>query len=207
MRYRLRLLERDRLRFVGRVLAGSLALALAACGGEPANEPAEQAAPGAAPEQTGVASVYTDFDLAACTVLDEEREQGSSASYRCAGFGDVALFVQEGDGRFDLDAGVDDGTFQTIAAFNDIGDTVEWRLRDGRPVAIVFRYRDVTLERGGRTVLAVETVGADGAPGCRVAQIAGDTPEANLRARELADAAAQDGFVCPAEPRLIGNAG
>ncbi|MCR2832482.1 hypothetical protein [Parerythrobacter lacustris] len=199
------------MRFARFSLWACAALALASCGGldegsESGDAPAptaEQAELNAAPQ---FASTYTDFDLAKCEVLSEEREEGSSAEYRCPGFGELPLLVQEGDGRFDLDAGGDDGGFQTIGAFNDIGDTVEWRLKNGQPFAVIFRFLDVTEEAKGRTVLAVETVTRLGLPACRVAQIAGDTPDANQKARELADAAATEGFRCPDEPELLGNA-
>jgi hypothetical protein len=166
----------------------------------------EQAAQDAAPL---FASTYTDFDLEKCDVLSEEREEGSSATFQCHGFGKAAIFVQEGDGRFDLDAGVDDDGFQTISAFNDIGDTIEWRLEGGEPFAVIFRFKDVSLETGqaGRTVLAVETVGRSGSPGCRVVQIAGNTPDANQKAREFADATRKAEFSCPQQPEMVGQAG
>lgn len=185
-------------------------LALTACG-SPSEEDeqapqAQQSPAGPIPEPAGFASTYTDFALENCEVLEENREEGSSADYRCPGFGDVTLFVQEGDGRFDLDAGIDDDGFQTLSAFNDIGDTIEWRLESGRPAAVIFRYLYATRQAGGRSVIAVETVGGDAGPGCRVAHVAGDTPDANNRARELADAALADGFICPETPELVGNA-
>jgi len=113
--------------------------------------------------------------------------------------------VQSGDDRFDLDAGVENEAFQAVDAFNDLGDAVEWRLRDERPVAVIFRYIDATGEADGRTVLAVEKVGRPGDPGCRVAQISGDTPQANREARRIADERAAD-FDCAGEPEYIGSA-
>jgi hypothetical protein len=113
--------------------------------------------------------------------------------------------VSEGDLRFDIDAGVPNANFQTILAFNDIGDTVEWRLREGAPFATIIRYRDVSSESGPRSVPAVDKIGRPGAPGCRVAQIAGETADANVRARAIADREAAD-FDCGEEPRYIGNA-
>lgn len=196
------------------VLIAFATCGLAACGGgaDQAAEGAPEEAPEPTAEQVALdrepafASTYTEFDLEACKVLQEEREEGSSADYSCPGFGKTPLLIQEGDGRFDLDAGADDDSFQTVGAFNDIADTVEWRLKDGTPFAVIFRYRDVSMESKGRTVLAVETIGTDKIPGCRVAQIAGDTPDANVKARELADAASDVSFVCPERPALIGNA-
>ncbi len=152
-----------------------------------------------------ITSSYTRLDLSACTVVDRE-EEGASTDWRCPGRDGVPLFVYESDGRFDLDAGLRNASFTTLSAFNTLGDRVEWRLRGGRPFAVIFRFRDATQEAGGRTVLAVEKVGSGDTPGCRVAQVAGDTPRANGRARELADGLAAS-FDCDSgQVRYIGAA-
>lgn len=178
---------------------------LPACGEEPAKPPEAPAPEQAAPAGPGWATVYTTLDLEQCTLLDSETEEGTSASWRCPGFGETALLVEEGDGRFDVDAGVKNDRFETLAAFNDLGETFEWRLRDGVPVAVIFRYRDATPEGQGRTVLAVEKVGTASVPGCRVAQVAGAAPDANEAARDLADTS--PGFVCGRNAvELVGNA-
>lgn len=161
---------------------------------------------GEAQSMTGLASTYTTLDLDKCQLVDEETEEGTGAEWRCAGFGEVPLIVEEGDGRFDVDAGIRNDRFETIGAFNSLGDNVEWRLRDGKPFAVIFRYLDATPEAKGRTVLAVEKVGAAAAPGCRVAQVAGDVPDANQVARDLADSNAAD-FTCgTSEMAVAGNA-
>jgi hypothetical protein len=195
-------------------------MSLAACSQESAPsaeaspEPTPTVSPVAAPTASptpedgadGVTSRYTRFDLAACEILEEEREEGSYADYRCPGLAGYPLPVQEGDGRFDLDAGTNDDAFQTIGAFNDIGPTIEWRMRDDEPFAVIFRFLDRAMMDPGRTVLAVEKVGRPGAPGCRVAQIAGNTPDANARARALADRETA-GFRCGVdEPTIVGEA-
>lgn len=171
----------------------------------PAAEPVADPAAEEPADAGGYSSVYTDFDLEACRVTGESTE-GASVDYACPGRADVPIFVHLGDGRFDLDAGVDGGEFMTIGAFNELGERLEWRTKDGVPVAVIFRYRDVTPQGEGRTVLAVEKVGQAGAPGCRVAQIAGDTPDANDVAREIADTRAES-FRCGRdEARIVGNA-
>lgn len=198
------------------------ALVLAACSQDPqehsrdqeaaapaANAPAQPAGEGkdaaTAPDADGYASAYTDFNLAACRVTGENPE-GASVEYACPGRADAPLFVHLGDGRFDLDAGADGEEFMTIGAFNELGDRLEWRTKHGAPFAVIFRYRDVAPHGEGRTVLAVETIGRPGAPGCRVAHVAGDTPDANGVARELADTVAE-GFRCGTdEMRVIGDA-
>ena len=162
--------------------------------GEPAVEPDRM-----------FASSYTPLDLENCRVIAQSRGEGSWIEFRCQGLDGIPLFVSEGDGRFDIDVGVENPGFATIGAFNDVGDKVEWRKRDGRPFAVIFRYIDVSLETPDRTVLAVEKIGTSGKPGCRVAQIAGEVPRANQRARQIADAKAA-GFDCSQEPEYVGNA-
>ena len=195
----------------------ALVLALAACSqGDNAADtdavPSPQPSDGTVekpdtPQQSddGYTSAYTKLDLESCRVLDQSTDEGSWVELRCAGYEGIELFVSEGDLRFDVDAGVPNETFQTIMAFNELGETVEWRLREGEPFATIIRYRDVSMQGGERSVLAVDKIGTTGAPGCRVAQIAGDTPRANARARASADADAAT-FDCAKEPRYIGDA-
>ena len=195
----------------------ALVLALAACSqGDNAADtdavPSPQPSDGTVekpdtPQQSddGYTSAYTKLDLESCRVLDQSTDEGSWVELRCAGYEGIELFVSEGDLRFDVDAGVPNETFQTIMAFNELGETVEWRLREGEPFATIIRYRDVSMQGGERSVLAVDKIGTTGAPGCRVAQIAGDTPRANARARAVADADAAT-FDCAKEPRYIGDA-
>ncbi len=155
------------------------------------------------PERTA----YTRLDLDACTLV-ERVEEGDSATWTCPGHGDTALVVMTGDGRMDIDAGRDNRTFESLSAFNDIGDTVEWRLDDaGKAYAIVYRLRTATPEVKPRSVLFVETVPGIGKPGCLLARIEGSVPQANIRARKAADAAA-DGVVCgKVAPLLLGETG
>lgn len=197
------------------VLAASL-FGLAACGSEPAPEPAAE--PTAAPkpasaatagqpgEAIGVSSIYTGLNLDTCELLYARPEEAGSAEWRCKGLGDLPLFVAEGDGRFDVDAGIEADRFETLSAFNMLGEKVEWRLKQGKPVAVIFRYLDATDEANGRTVLAVEKIGTAALPGCRVAHVAGNVPDANRVAREIADVSAAT-FVCGAnEMKVVGEA-
>lgn len=187
------------------------ALTLAACGSEPADEQgadapviagstgAEAQEPQAAQSpDTRIASNYSRLDLDRCTLI-EQLVEGESASWKCTGLGGAPLFVNSGDGRFDIDAGADDGRFDTIPGFNETGDTIEWRMTDGRPFAIVYRLRDISPEGDGSSTLFVKSVGTQEAPGCLIAQVPGSAREANVLAREQADRAVH-GFDCPAPP-------
>lgn len=103
------------------------------------------------------------------------------------------MFVQAGDNRYDISAGVnDDGESFCSApacAFDFPGDTVEWRLSGGKPFAIIYRlifdpeyWPESKLKKSSK--LMVETVGTNA---CRIAEIPGDTPNANAAARKAAD--------------------
>lgn len=201
------------------------AMALVGCQGH--GEPDEEAA---APAQTGeghtpassspavadgdaqaaesdeFSSHYTPLDLAACEVTDSESEEGQWAERTCPGYRGVPLLVDDGDGRFDIDAGVRNEAFQSLGAFNDPPDTIEWRLKDGVPFAIIYRLTDATPEGAGRTALMVERIGTAQRPGCTIAQVAGSAREASVRARQFADRTAA-GFDCAAsQPATVGNA-
>ena len=199
-----------------RALIPALLLILSACdgGGSPAPEAsssqpsatqaAEPSATPAPPER--FTSDYSRFSLEACTVTAEATE-GESIDWRCPGRGGVLLFAHLGDHRMDLDAGDPTNDFASLGAFNDIGETIEWRFDRGTPVAVIFRYRDATPEgrAAGRTVLAVEKVGREGTRGCRMAHVAGSVPEANAKAREFADRAGE--FACgKSEVTYLGDA-
>lgn len=171
-------------------------------GTEATTDPEESTPDGSADER--FTSDYITFNLDNCRVLSTQ-EEGEGATFRCAGYEGIPLFVQAGDGRFDVDAGVENDLFDTIGAFNEIAPRMEIRMDRGEPFAVIFRYRDVSMESNNRTVLAVEKIGRRRSPGCRVGQIGGGFAAANVRAREIADRQAAD-FNCANEPQFIGDA-
>lgn len=139
-------------------------------------------------------SHYTALDLDRCR-RDRAVTEGDSAQWRCAGHAGVPLIVMAGDGRFDIDAGEDNGVWESAAAFNTPGPRVEWRVRRGlRPHAIIYRLRLTGDGNDGRTMLGVETVtylptgrGGEGWVGCLVAWVHGDVHDASAVARRIAD--------------------
>ena len=142
-----------------------------------------------------ITSTYTTLDLSRCIVLEEGQ---AYASWRCNGYAGISLFVVEGDLRFDVSAGSErnEGWCSASAncAFNFPGATIEWRLKDGIPFAIIYRLNVSAGENGKRSsYLMVETIGTDG---CRVARIDGTTHNANAVARTAADAASKDRLPC-----------
>ena len=140
-------------------------------------------------------SAYTSLDLDRCTQLDRG-EAPQSAEWRCAGYRGIPLFVQSGDERYDVDAGAEDRDELWADMFDYPGKTVEWRLWRGKPVAIIYRLLPANPEAGAVSMLVVETVGTKAKPGCRVGTIRGSEPNANARARRLADRVARERLPC-----------
>jgi len=146
-------------------------------------------------------SAYTQLNLDNCEIYSVAHAgEGDWSNRRCPGRNGVTLFVNEDDARFDVDAGVDNNVWESAAPLNELGPQVEWRLEGGRPFAIIYRYNISEAMPGGRSMLAVESIGRAGRPGCLVALITA-TPAANARARQIADTRART-FRCGRDQRL-----
>ncbi len=143
------------------------------------------AASPSASQPARITSVYTTLDIDRCTDLDKVPEP-ASGRWRCKGYGGIPLFVQDGDLRFDVDAGREDNDELFSDSFDYPGKTVEWRLNRGKPFAIIYRLDSANPEQPKWSRLMVETIGG-AAPGCRVAVIDGARPRANEQARNAAD--------------------
>ena len=134
-------------------------------------------------------SAYTPLDLERCRVLSRDAESGAMA-WRCPGRGGIALYAAYDDDRYDLHAG-GAGAWEGLGGFNHLGPRVEWRLRNGRPIAIIYRYIQSGPDQPPGTRLAVKTIGRPGHPGCLVSMIDGAWPNANDLARQRADTRAE----------------
>lgn len=145
--------------------------------------------------QSGMMSVYTDLDLDECMVLEAD---DFGASWSCPGYRGYPLMVQEGDLRFSLRYGFNidknNAGFQTLAPFNELGGTLEWRLSNalGRwfPIATIVRYHTADPETGvNKGQVLVVTQIQDG-NSCHIAHIDALANEnANELARQAADKA------------------
>lgn len=144
---------------------------------------------GAAAAQQRATSAYTALDLRRCTVVNRI-EEGASVTWRCPGHQGIPLIVHSSDDRFDIDAGADNGVWESSSRFSSPGARVEWRLRGGRPFAIIYRLVLTGGEAPASSVLAVETIGGRHSRGCVVAWIDGQLPTANALAHARADALA-----------------
>lgn len=131
-----------------------------------------------------ITSAYTSLDLDRCKSVD--REELASAWWRCKGFAGIPIFVQNGDDRYDVDAGREDNDELWSDTFDYPGKSVEWRIARGKPFAIIYRLDSANPDAPKWSRLLVETIGRK-SPGCRVASINGRARDANAQARRVAD--------------------
>ncbi len=158
-------------------------------------------------------SAFADFDSAysdlilenksLCTLVtpvEKGDEAMSSGGFECKGYGDYVVSFAEGDLRSFVSFGKTTGdhcaSTQTFGGFNSVGKKVEWRLKDGVPIATILRWtvsydpEDSTKEKSWLVVTKLEDNNS-----CHMGYVEGAYPNANEKARELADTAAA-GFSC-----------
>ena len=200
-----------RLRFsvgrLGLVGAGVASLALAACIEKPrelteadvAAAEQEYAARQNAEADTGEASdepaapvfssVYTTIAQADCETV-EVSDEGGFSTQRCDGLGGMDVYVVDADGRMTVSAGMAPDHLVSWTPFNTAGQTVEWRLKDRVPVALIYRLQSAVppedFPETGR--LVVPTLPSDGASGCAAYVVPDGVENQNEVARVLADA-------------------
>jgi hypothetical protein len=140
-------------------------------------------------------SVYTDFDISKCLEIDPPNEdQNDGGSVLCDGYGGLKVFWAGGDDRDYLAYGSNPeqhcSRWQTFGGFNSANEKIEWRLKQGKPIAVIHRWTVAHDENNdgvlqNKTWLAVTKLEA--ANSCRMADVEGALPGANEKARILAD--------------------
>jgi len=153
-------------------------------------------------------SVYTRHDVANdddCSVAFDDSEYGA-IGYACeSGHDGITVWISDFDARMAVSYGPDGGNEmaanQTLPPFNTVGDTIEWRLRDGEAFATILRWYTSVNEPDGSMyegqVLVVTRLGQGNT--CHVARIdALANDNANALAREAADSMASD-FDCASD--------
>lgn len=154
-------------------------------------------------------SAYTKIALDQCTRTAFSEEEGW-VSYACEGYGGVMVQVAEGDLRalisYGPDAANERAAGQTFPLFNTTGETIEWRLRDGKPVATILRFYIDAPDIAKGQVLVVTQLGLGQT--CHIAYVdAGANEEANELARAAADRLAGTVDCATAEPEIVGARG
>jgi len=169
-----------------------------------------------------VQSVTTPFDLDKCPHRTGTAPE-DGGSWRCRGFGGIAVVMTAGDARVYVSYGPraarEPAASQTLAAPNGEGSSIEWRIareRDGRrrPFATIMRWTtavptdDPEVEDGTvrGEVLVVTRLGPGGV--CHVGYVDGRrNANADELAREIADRYARS-FRCGKDtPIVLGDKG
>lgn len=126
-----------------------------------------------------------------CTELESNPDEGGSYVMRCRGHAGVQVIVAEGDLRtfvsYGWNARGEQAASQTFPNFNSVNDTIEWRLKDGKPFATILRWKidgGEGLPKGEALVVTQLNEGNQ----CWVAVVSATKNEkANELARQAAD--------------------
>lgn len=150
---------------------------------------------GAAAEE--ISSAYTTLKAGDCKDATPLDAGGYGSVFTCKGYDGVDVRVAEGDLRMFVSYGAaaakQTAAEQTLPQFNTIGDTLEWRLADGKPFATILRFRWDSDNGQGSTLVVTKLGETDS---CHVAYVAATgNPNANVLARKVADTLAR-GFDC-----------
>lgn len=148
-----------------------------------------KAKPSARPRFT---SDYTSLGHVECQIVESDESGGGFVREQCGSFKDVPLFRVEGDLRQSAYAGNEPTGQTTLGAFNYLTDKVEWRMRNERPIALIYRLKvdGIDMPDYGKTQLFVQKIGVGDEHSCIIGLVAGNYPKANEKAREIADTAA-----------------
>ena len=162
-------------------------------------------------------SAYTKLNLERDCSFHSSYEAGGSAY--CTGYNGYPVHFDEGDlrqmVRFGHIARLE-GQWESFGQFNQVNDTIEWRLKKSLPYAAILRWFIENANHEGKPdkanlgqVLVVSTVASHENPfSCVVGYVdAKANSDANEIARRVADEIAT-GFVCGSDqPKYHGNRG
>lgn len=146
-------------------------------------------------------SAYTKYDIEKCAKFDVgNADEGDGGSWLCKGYGDLKIYFAEGDLRQYVGFGKSPkktcAAEQTFSGFNSTNNTIEWRLNKGKVIAAIQRWTvsyDPEDSAKTKTWLVVTRIEPTNA--CHMAVVEGAFPNANAKAREIADQSAEK-FEC-----------
>jgi hypothetical protein len=146
----------------------------------------------------GNTSSYSRFDLDHCRQIEPGDEYVHAGTWACKGLKGLDIIVASADERdfvgFGRNGRETCAFKKTFTAFNTALSPVEWRLKNGHPIAAIQRWRVAADENGNTaTWLVVNALGPEEA--CHVHYVSGSYPNANEQARRAADDLAED-FYC-----------
>jgi hypothetical protein len=136
-----------------------------------------------------IKSTYSDFDLTKCKTVSVSQEDGGG-TWKCEGISGYDVTYSEGDLRgtmaFSPSVDIQCAAAQSFGHFNSPGAKIEWRIKNGKPIATILRwYADGGEPSVKQDWLVVTKLNGDEA--CRTAIIGAQYPNANVVARQKAD--------------------
>jgi hypothetical protein len=146
-------------------------------------------------------SVYTKFDVEKCPKIDiGTTNEGDSGAWLCKGYGNLQIYFAEGDLRQFVAFGKSPkktcAAEQTFSGFNSANTTIEWRLKNGKPIAAIQRWTvSYDPEDSAKTKTWLVVTRIELSNSCRMAVVEGAFPNANIKAREIVDQSAEK-FEC-----------
>ncbi len=148
---------------------------------------------------TGYSSTYSKFDLEkTCTLIEKGDEFVYAGTWKCPGLKDLDVVIASSDDRDNVGfgpKGAETCSFKkTFSRFSTALSPIEWRLKDGKPIAAIERWR-VVMDDDGNTNTWLVVTALKGGEACPVHYVAGSYPDANAQARRAADDLAED-FNC-----------
>jgi len=161
----------------------------------------------------GNKSAYTDFDIGnkkKCSITSPAPQPGEgegSATYECDGYGNYVVTFFEGDLRSFITFGTDTAdqcaARQTFNGFNSVGNKIEWRLQNGKPIATILRWMvSYDSEDSSKTKTWLVVTKIEGDEACHMGYVEGSYPKANEAAQTLADSFAA-GFSCKGSKPIV----
>jgi hypothetical protein len=163
-------------------------------------------------------SRYSSTAVKKCKLVDRApKDEGNWSVWQCAGVGGYVVRITEDDLRHNVSVGrtfkeAEDAAVakHQFPGFNAIGDTLEWRLFQGRPFAIIHRWTlfdagDPARKPVPYSMMVVTRLN----PTCHAAYIdvrANAPANANTLARQAADTHGTI-FDCNNKPIVVGKRG
>jgi hypothetical protein len=145
-------------------------------------------------------SQYREANLDKCEQTEPADEFIFEGSWRCSGIAGYDMFFSGADARnfagFGTEAGNNCAMLKTFNGFNSFLSPVEFRFRDGKPIAAIQRWSVVADPETSETSITWLIVNKlENGTSCQMHFVAGSYPKANEAARRAADTLT-DGFDC-----------
>ena len=150
-----------------------------------------------------IRSVYTSIEPDSCQIIKTNEEDGSSLS-RCPGYNNIPVFLEKTQSKDYISIDSEDNFLESPPSntnFNSLGDKIEWRLKDDKPFAAIYRHHIVDppgITSGISSYLGVIKIGTEKEETCVAAFISGNIPNHNQIARDYVDGNI-DSFICGQE--------